>query len=110
MSRSIFGWSLPPGVTNKMIDDLCEEGPCEVCAKPVDSCICHECPVCHEIGRSSCYKGHGMKLSKAQMISRQEVRVSRIAERLQEEKLALEILTESEKIEWDLDDDSDPWA
>lgn len=31
-----------------------EEGPCEVCGKPVDECECPECPECHEIGWAEC--------------------------------------------------------
>jgi hypothetical protein len=57
MTRSgIFGWSLPPGVTNRMIDEAYgREEPCEVCGQWPDDCICPECPICGEYGRSGCY-------------------------------------------------------
>jgi hypothetical protein len=53
---SKFGWSLPPGCTQRMIDDAFgHEEPCEVCGKMPDDCICPECVCCGEIGRLFCY-------------------------------------------------------
>ena len=64
---SKFGWDLPPGVTQRMIDEAYgHEEPCEVCGKFADECICPECPICGEVGRPECYGkipdslGHGL--------------------------------------------------
>lgn len=61
MSRSKFGWDLPPGVTNAMIDQLSNDNPCEVCGLWVDpgpghgpGCACPECPHCKEVGSPLC--------------------------------------------------------
>ena len=89
MSKSIFGWDLPPGVITRMIEQAYEadDGPCAICAKPADACICPECQVCREIGRPQCYRtspgegfpdGHGMTLSKAQAVSREEGRLGSV--------------------------------
>ena len=55
-----FGWSYPPGAANDPNAPWNqEEGPCEVCSKPVDCCECAECPTCGEIGNPDCAKnGH----------------------------------------------------
>ncbi len=45
---SIFGWSLPPGVTSSMTDP--PEQPCEICGKFPDDCECPECPRCGMFG------------------------------------------------------------
>ena len=62
--RSIFGWDLPPGVTQRMIDDafghegpldcpVCNDGEeldgpdCEKCANV--TCIKHGCIVCQDL-------------------------------------------------------------
>ena len=61
MSRGMFGWSLPPGVSSRMIDEAYGvEVPCEVCGQW--DCICPECPVCEEVGNPVCYDG-GTKCS-----------------------------------------------
>jgi hypothetical protein len=60
MSRNVFGWDLPPGVTQRMIDDqFGTEAPCDVCGKWADDCICPECPVCGEYGNPACYAADG---------------------------------------------------
>jgi hypothetical protein len=47
----LFGWSLPPGVTSRMIDEaMGAEGPCAVCGESVDKCKCPECPECSDVG------------------------------------------------------------
>lgn len=33
-----------------------QEGPCEVCGRAVDFCVCPVCPVCGEQGAPACYK------------------------------------------------------
>jgi hypothetical protein len=62
MSRSPFGWSLPPGVTTRMIDDAVGgDEQCEVCGLDAADCQCPECPVCSEVGNPRCYAEHGLK-------------------------------------------------
>lgn len=61
--RNVFGWSLPPGCTQKMIDDQIQ-GNCEVCRENVDNCCCPECPVCGAIGDPKCYEEHGLMLNE----------------------------------------------
>lgn len=34
-----------------------DEGPCDVCGRPIDLCICPECPTCHAHGDPACYDG-----------------------------------------------------
>jgi uncharacterized paraquat-inducible protein A len=59
MNSRVFGWDLPPGVSNS---DL-EQGDwiCEICHKHVDNCECPECPVCGDHGNPNCYENHGLK-------------------------------------------------
>lgn len=57
--RHVFGWSLPPGVTQRMIDEAAggyDGQPCDVCGYDVDHCICPECPVCGSYGDPHCYE------------------------------------------------------
>jgi len=56
MSRSMFGWSLPPGVTNQMIEEAQGlEQPCEVCGLWADDCQCPICPTCKVQGKQACW-------------------------------------------------------
>lgn len=50
-----FGWSLPPGCGTLPGEE--PTPPCDVCGGDVDggTCICPECPVCHEAGNPDCY-------------------------------------------------------
>jgi len=67
---SKFGWSLPPGVSQRMIDDAAGvEGPCMVCGKAIDNCICPTCDKCDEVGNPVCYKEHGLVCSAEQINS-----------------------------------------
>jgi hypothetical protein len=59
----IFGWSYPPGCNGPPNDD---EGPCMVCGKELEDCICPECPVCGYQGDETCYFEHGMVRSQEQ--------------------------------------------
>lgn len=69
----IFGWSLPPGCTNRMIEEAFgTEGPCDICGKLPDNCICPECPTCGEIGAPICYAEHGLIKSPEQVASFKE--------------------------------------
>lgn len=67
--RSVFGWSLPPGVTQSMIDGGIE-GPCQICGLNIDDCICPECPQCSAQGDPFCYESHGLKRSSEQIASK----------------------------------------
>jgi hypothetical protein len=71
--RSVFGWSLPPGVTNRMIDEQMS-GPCAVCGASEDDCVCPECHVCGTVGDPKCYAedGHGLVLTCEQIVSAKE--------------------------------------
>ena len=51
-----FGWSLPPGCTQRMLDRQFEDGPCDVCGYFVDDCVCPTCPVCQTHGDPFCYE------------------------------------------------------
>jgi hypothetical protein len=56
----IFGWSYPAGAANDPNAPWNQvEGPCDVCGKPCDYCICPECGVCGEQGNPLCYDDHG---------------------------------------------------
>jgi len=69
---SIFGWSYPTGAANdpNAPYNQNDDGPCEVCGKATDDCICPECPVCENIGDITCYENHhGMTRTKAQIDS-----------------------------------------
>ncbi len=56
---SKFGWSLPPGVSTRDIENAYgEEGPCDMCGGTVDdTCICPECSICGSVGDPACYDG-----------------------------------------------------
>src|SRR5262252_1026672 len=57
--RNVFGWSLPPGVTQRMIDDAIGGGDdteCEFCGQTFTGCVCPECPVCGGVGDPICYE------------------------------------------------------
>lgn len=83
--RSVFGWDLPPGVTNRMIEEQCAEGPCEVCGQ-VDDCLCEECPECGVLGDPKCYAEHGMKRTKQQLISYAEYQLAILKNQILEQE------------------------
>lgn len=58
-----------------------DEGPCCICRKSVDDCICPECPDCGTQGDKKCYLEHRVKLTKAQVIAWQEGEVALVRER-----------------------------
>lgn len=71
--RHLFGWDLPPGVTQRMIDEAYgADAPCMVCGGWPDSskdpCICGECPKCGTHGDPDCYNKHGMVRTYEQRI------------------------------------------
>ena len=102
MRRHPFGWDLPPGVTQRMIDEQCggDEGPCECCGCDPADCICPECPTCHTTGNLECYEviarkvSHGLKFSREQCIGQSKLRIARLKEQIQDEELALAYLEE----------------
>jgi hypothetical protein len=88
--------------------------PCAVCCLDPADCVCPECPTCTAQGDPSCYKefkegGHGLKLTKAQAVSRQSMVLFMVTERLREETQVLVVYQTSEQTEWELDDVADPW-
>ncbi len=66
-----FGWSLPPGVTNRMIDEAYgTDEPCEICGQnPDGDCLCPECPECGGVGDPGCYDKHGLVRTQEQIDS-----------------------------------------
>lgn len=111
MSRNVFGWSLPPGCTHRMIEEQCEEGPCAVCAMDPADCLCPECHVCGEQGNPKCYesdkageKRHGLLLTKEQAISRQKARIRGLEQQVFEEQMALDMLEGSDVQQWRIDE------
>jgi hypothetical protein len=118
------GFNLPPGVTSRMIDEAYGiDQPCAVCCKDPADCICPECPQCGTTGDPNCYcdssreegqrTGHGLRLSKEQLISRQETRVHMARQHLANAEMVLGLLQEQELNEdlhlWDLRHSPDPW-
>jgi hypothetical protein len=69
----IFGWSYPPGAANdpNAPYNQTDDGPCDVCGKAIDDCICPECDVCGETGNTECYDEH-MVRTQQQIDSRAE--------------------------------------
>lgn len=82
--------NLPPGVTNRMIDEAAGVyDNCSVCKSPVDNCICPACHACGEAGNPACYTGEhpqSLRLTKAQLISRSEAKMAELQERVQDER------------------------
>lgn len=66
MSKSIFGWSYPPGVTGREPEITGDWGPCEVCCQDIDDCVCPECPICGRQGDPACYVDHGLRRTEDQ--------------------------------------------
>jgi hypothetical protein len=67
MSRSIFGWSLPPGAAGDPFAPWNqEEPPCELCGNCVEDCICPECQTCGAYGDPRCYVDHGLTQTEEQ--------------------------------------------
>lgn len=90
------GWNMPPGVSKLPWD---AQQTCEVCFKSPEGnadkgtlCVCDECPKCESFGEPDCYKKHGMRLTKTQLVARQEFIVARAEEKVWESKLTLKDL------------------
>jgi hypothetical protein len=68
--RNMFGWDLPPGCTQRQIDEAAGVGcSCDVCGNAVEDCICPECPECGCLGDPGCYEAHGLVRSQDQVNS-----------------------------------------
>ena len=114
---SKFGWSLPPGVSHRDIDEAAgAEGPCAVCCRPVDDCKCPECPRCGEQGNERCYRdtkvdsrGHGMRLNREQVAGRTTARVAVLRQRLLDEEQALSYIVGGGEFDDSLASHPDPW-
>lgn len=77
--------NLPPGVTDRMIEEQCRGGPCECCGHDCDDCICPECPKCGEVGNPNCYKKHGLKKNVAQLMGISKMRVAALEDQICDE-------------------------
>ena len=119
--RNVFGWSLPPGCSNRDIDEAAGvDQPCAVCIMDVADCCCPECPTCGSQGDPACYeisdslnaidKGHGLKLNKEQVIAREEAYIRSIQQRHLEEQMVLDQIKASDQTEWYFDEAIDPWG
>ena len=92
--RSKFGWDLPPGVTQRHIDEAFggDEGPCQCCGSDPADCLCTECQACGEQGNPNCYKpwpegGHGKVYTNAQRIGQAKMRIALYREKIQDEEM-----------------------
>jgi hypothetical protein len=92
----IFGWDLPPGVTTSMLPGN-QIAYCDVCGKIDDACVCPECSTCSSIGDPVCYKEHGLKLNREQVIAREESKIDILQEQIQDSLLYIEWLRENPK-------------
>lgn len=98
--RSVFGWDLPPGVTQRMIDEAYgQEGPCDGCGESVDNCICPECPKCGEQGNPTCYTEHGLRYNKKQRMGQSKLKIASLRENIADEE---------QYLAW-LEDQPDDW-
>ena len=97
MSRHPFGWDLPPGCTQRHIDEAFggDEGPCECCGNDPADCICPECASgCGQTGNPKCYVEHGMKYNREQLIGQAKMRVAMYREKIQDEEMFLAYMEE----------------
>jgi len=104
MSRNPFGWSLSPGVTQRMIDDAYggDEGPCQCCGNDPADCICPECPTCGEQGNQACYalgphpKDHGLQFNSEQLIGQTRMRIAGLREQIADAEYYIQWLKEKD--------------
>jgi len=102
MTRRIFGWDLPPGVTQRMIDEAAghDGAPCECCGLDPAECICPECPVCHETGRPNCYSArhvtdnHGLEFNREQLMGQTRLRIEDLKQQLADAEYSLQWMEE----------------
>ena len=75
--------NLPPGVTNRMIEEAASAfARCETCGEDPANCRCPICPVCEEIGNPYCYDEGHLTYTHDQLIGRAKREVARLEERL----------------------------
>lgn len=114
--------NLPPGVTDRMIEEQATGGNeiCECCGRHIDECVCEECPRCHATGNPDCYEGtcteHApcprcfegecthdggmncppprLRYTKEQRKGQARVRIKDLESRIADEALYLELLEE----------------
>lgn len=96
--------NLPPGVTNRMIEEAAGgNGPCQCCGNDPADCICPECPVCSEYGNPNCYTNarhydtqvevlvdsedwHKLTYNREQLIGQAKLRIYNLRLRLSDEE------------------------
>lgn len=81
--------NLPPGVTVGMIEAQFDEGPCDICGRGVDDCVCPVCPKCEAQGDHMCYRNHGLIVTAGQVKAYHEKKVWEAQEQLQDAQMAL---------------------
>lgn len=89
----IFGWSLPPGCGSLPGEE--DPGPCQVCGKDEDHCICPECPECGTVGDPKCYENHGMIRTIEQIDGFYKIEADQIA-RFHKENERYDLMKEEE--------------
>ncbi len=115
--RNVFGWSLPPGCTQRHIDEAAGvDAPCAVCALPAEDCVCPECHVCGQQGDPDCYStaglGHGLSLNRQQVELRARARIRALQDRIADEEQYLAWLEEQDEAKFSLElaESPDPWG
>ena len=89
------GWNLPPGCTDRMIDEAAGIfDVCNCCGYGVDDCVCPECPVCNSCGDPECHEKHGLPYTKEQRIGQARRRITDLEAMLIDEKYYLSSLME----------------
>ena len=99
---SKFGWSLPPGCTQRHIDEAAGgDAQCELCGLEAGACECPECPVCGEHGNPNCYEDlwqpgkppdHGGQLNNKQEIARARMRIDNLRRQIIDEEQFIEYI------------------
>lgn len=73
-----------------MCDPDVIEGPCSCCGRSVDDCICPECPECQTYGDPDCYKKHGLKYNRDQLIGQAKIRISILEDQIVDDNLYIQ--------------------
>lgn len=80
-----------------------DEGPCIICGKSVDDCICPECPDCGCQGDPTCYRLHRVKLTMPQVVAHQEFKIAKMkeafADKMENEAIALSYLRDQKEVD-----------
>lgn len=95
MTKLRSGWNMPPGCFRTPGDE--DDGPCDVCGKSIDDCICPECSVCSSHGDPVCYEKHGMVRTPEQLRAAEERVAADAAEEARWVKYAEEVESLHEK-------------